>query len=123
MYGLLRVVKKVNNVSMKLRLPPSWTIHNVFHVSWLKLYQGPPPEHVLDEKQPDIVDEAEVLEPEHILLHRFKHGSGKKVRQYFMKIKDRGAHEAVWLEEDIFREYPDLLASYHEVMQIGPAST
>ena len=33
-------------------------MHNVFHVSWLKLYQGPPPEHVPDEEQLDIVEEA-----------------------------------------------------------------
>ena len=59
---------------MRLRLPPSWTMHNVFHVSGLKLFQGNPPVEIPDEEQPEIVDEAEVMEPEQILLHRFQHG-------------------------------------------------
>ena len=120
MYGPFSVVKKVNNVSMKLCLPPSWTMHDVFNVSWLKVYQGPPPAQVPDEEQPYILDEAEFLEPEQILLHRFKHGLGKKVRQYLTKFKDRGTHEAVWLDVDFFQEYPDLLASYQEAMQDQP---
>ena len=28
--------KVINEVSVQLTLPPSWTMHNVFHVSWLK---------------------------------------------------------------------------------------
>ncbi|MCO5549454.1 hypothetical protein L7F22_002925 [Adiantum nelumboides] len=64
-----------NFLKIELRLPPSWTMHNVFHVSWLKPYVGPPLEDVTDEQQPEVLDEAEVIELEQILLHRWKHGS------------------------------------------------
>ena len=60
---------------MQLQLPPSWTMHNVFHVSWLKLFQGTPPTQIANKEQPYVVDEAKVLEPEQILLHKYKHGS------------------------------------------------
>lgn len=52
-------------------------------------------------------------------LHRFRHGSTKKVRKYLTKFKERGAHETVWLDEDFFQDYPDLLTTYQEFMQIG----
>ncbi|MCO5614273.1 hypothetical protein L7F22_068551 [Adiantum nelumboides] len=43
-----------------------------------------------DEKQLERVDEDEVMEPQHILLHQSKHGTKKQARQYFLKFKDRG---------------------------------
>ena len=87
---------------MKLQLPDSWSMHNVFHVSWLQHFQGDMPTTILDEEQPDIIDEAEIMEPEQILLHRFRHGTKKQKRQYSLKFKDRGTHEAVWVDEDFF---------------------
>ena len=76
-----------------------------------------------DEEQPEIVDEAEVMEPEQILLHRFRHGSKKKQRQYFLKFKDRGTHEAIWVDEDFFADYPEMLASYKEALQLGTSAS
>ena len=99
-------------------------MHNVFHVFWLKFFQGTLPTNVPDEEQPDIIDEVEVLQPIQIVLHKFKHESEKKVRRYLTKYKDRGTHQAIWLDEDSFCEYSDLpTTTYQEVMQIGPTST
>ena len=67
-------------------------------VSWLKPYVGPPLTKVFEEQQPEVLDEAEVVEPDQILLHRWKHDSGRRRRQYLTKFCDRGTHEAVWLE-------------------------
>ena len=55
-------------------------MHNVFHVAWLKPYIGPPLVDINDEQQPEVFDDAEIVEPEQILLHRWKHGSGKRLR-------------------------------------------
>lgn len=91
---------------MQLQLPESWTMHNVFHVSWFKPYVGPPLTKVSDEQQPEVLDEAEVVEHDHILLHRWKHGLGRRQRQYLTKFRDRCTHEAIWLDGDFFIEYP-----------------
>ena len=95
-------------------------MHNVFHVSWFKPYVGPPLTKLSDEQQPKVLDEAEVVEPDQILLHRWKHGSGRRQRQYLTKFRDRGTHEAVWLDGDFFIEYPQLLADYLDAMQLSP---
>ncbi|MCO5594209.1 hypothetical protein L7F22_048234 [Adiantum nelumboides] len=50
---------KIEAVSFQLRLSPSWTMHNVFHVSWLKPYVGPPLDDMTDEQQPEVLDKAE----------------------------------------------------------------
>ncbi|MCO5578142.1 hypothetical protein L7F22_031980 [Adiantum nelumboides] len=81
-FGPFPIIKEINAVSFQLRLPPSWTMHNVFHVSWLKPYVGPPLEDVTDEQEPEVLDEAQVIEPEQILLYRWKHGSGRRQRQF-----------------------------------------
>jgi hypothetical protein len=40
--GPYRVLKVINNVSCKLQLPPTMYLHNVFHMSRLKLHVGKP---------------------------------------------------------------------------------
>ena len=69
----------------------------------------------------EVFDDAEIIEPEQILLHRWKHGSGKRLRQYLTKFWDRGTHEAAWLDHDFFTEYPQLLADYLDAMQLPPS--
>ena len=53
-------------------------MQNVFHVSWLKPYVSPPLTKISEEQQPEVLNEAEVAEPDQILLHRWKHGSGRR---------------------------------------------
>ena len=119
-FGPFPIMKVINEVSMQLRLPQSWTMHNVFHVSWLKPYVGPALTDIAEEQQPEVLDEAEVIEPEQILLHRWKHGSGRRKRQFFTKFRERGTHEAVWLDQEFFLEYPQILADYLDAMQLPP---
>ncbi|MCO5546880.1 hypothetical protein L7F22_000317 [Adiantum nelumboides] len=59
-FGPFPIIKEINAVSFQLRLSTSWTMHNVFHVSWLKPYFDPPLEDVTDEQQPEVLDEAEL---------------------------------------------------------------
>lgn len=42
-YGPFQVIKRISPVAFKLQLPESSWIHPVFHVSLLKLHQGPLP--------------------------------------------------------------------------------
>ena len=42
-FGPLMILKKISPVSFQLRLPPSCTIHDVFHVDRLKPANDPPP--------------------------------------------------------------------------------
>jgi hypothetical protein len=42
-FGPYRITELINNVTVRLALPPRARIHNVFHVGMLKKFQGPAP--------------------------------------------------------------------------------
>jgi hypothetical protein len=42
-FGLCQVTAKIGSVSYRLQLPPHVKIHNVFHVVFLKKFEGLPP--------------------------------------------------------------------------------
>jgi hypothetical protein len=44
-FGPYQVTAKIGSVSYRLQLPPNAKIHNVFHVVFLKKFEGSPPTH------------------------------------------------------------------------------
>ena len=79
-FGPILITTVVNKAAMQLQLLESWTMHTVFHVSWQKPYVNPPLTTVSEEQQFEVLDEAKVVEPDQILLHKWKHGSGRRQR-------------------------------------------
>ena len=67
--GPFKVVRKVNAVAYELVLPSSWRIHDVFHVSLLKLYfkngshRPPPPGLLVDGEEEFEVEEILAMSP------------------------------------------------------------
>ena len=90
-----RIVKCIGPVAYELDLPGIMTIHDVFHVSLLKLWvpgraNEPPPPAIL----PDGSVEHEV---ESIIADRVRKG----MTQYLVKCLGRGPEEIEWTDSDL----------------------
>jgi hypothetical protein len=96
-FGPYRVVELINEVAVRLALPPRARIHNVFHVGLLKKYQGPPPTE--PPPLPLLHHGAVEPEPEHAVRYRLARG----VPQVLIQWKDATAASATWEDVAPFR--------------------
>ena len=96
-HGPFKIIKVLSTITYQLELPPSWKIHNVFHIDLLTPFNetdfhGPnfirPP--------PDLIEGEEEYEVERILDSR-RHGRGRKI-QYLVKWKGYPDSDNQWVD-------------------------
>ena len=118
-YGPFKITDKVNDLTFTLELPPTWKLHNVFHVSLVKPFVGNPPV-VFVQVDPPLVDETEeLLQPEHIIHHSERQlKSGTLHRKYLVKFKDYTTLNAQWMTEDSLKDYPEIVQGYIDALQL-----
>ena len=93
----------------RLKLPPTWKIHPVFHATLLRQYQETEVYGAnLPRPPPNIIKGEEVYEVERILKHQ-KRGQGY---QYYVTWKGYPISEASWELEQVFSDDGDLLTKY-----------
>ena len=93
-----------------MKLPPTWHIHNAFHVSLLKPFKGTPPTKPIAEDLPEFDEQEEILQSEIILRHEDKLlRSGKTLRQYLVKFKNYPLEDAQWMHETQLKDSIDIL--------------
>ena len=115
-YGPFEVVSIISPIVYKLRLPPSWKIHDVFHTSLLTPYKeteqhGP---NFL-EPPPDIVEGEPEWEVEQILDKRL-FGRHKK-KQYLVHWKDYSPAHDQWVNKEDLHT-PELIQEFRQRMSI-----
>jgi hypothetical protein len=99
--GPYRVVELINDVAVRLELPPQARIHDVFHVGALKKFIGTPPAAPPD--LPPIHHGA--VAPELVRVERARLARG--VRQVLVHWRGEPAESATWEDLDTFRDmYP-----------------
>src|SRR6266567_694451 len=110
-YGPFTITKEISPVAYQLGLPPTWTIHDVFHASLLSPYSettahGPnysrPP--------PDLIAGEAEYEVEQIRSHR-RHGRARTL-QYLIKWKGYPESDNTWEPADQVHA-PELVKVYH----------
>jgi len=101
-YGPYRVTELINDVAVRLALPPRARLHDVFHVGLLKPFHGSPPD--APPPLPAVRHGAVIPEPERAVKTRLARG----VRQVLIHWKGESPASATWEDVDAFSaKYPD----------------
>jgi hypothetical protein len=101
-YGPYRITELINDVTVRLGLPPRARLHDVFHVGLLKKFHGTPP----DAPPPLSTLHHGVVVPasERAVKMRLARG----VRQVLVQWKGESAASATWEDVETFvAKYPD----------------
>ena len=111
-YGPFKISRVIFPVVYQLDLPPSWTIHNVFHASLLTLYYEMKQYRANFPRPPlDIIDGEEEYEVEAIRNHR--HSGWRRILQYLIKWKGYPEADNTWENYgDVFAN--QLICQYHQ---------
>jgi hypothetical protein len=96
-FGPYRIMEVINDVAVRLELPPRARLHDVFHVGLLKPWVGAPP--TTPPPLPAVHNGATVPEPERAVKARLARG----VRQILVHWKNESAASATWEDLDSFR--------------------
>ena len=107
--GPFEISQVLSPVSYRLRLPPTWKIHNVFHASLLSSYRETPkhgPNFLT--LPPEVIDGEEEYEVVEILAHR---GSVRR-RQYLINWKGYSSAENTWEYASNLTHADSLLSKY-----------
>lgn len=94
-FGPYKVLEKIGAVAYKLELPPSTSIHPVFHVSLLKKAVGPP--HKVSSESPLLTDAFQI--PMKILERRILESGGRTIAQVLVQWSSWPPSMATWEEE------------------------
>ena len=68
-FGPFKILKRIGSVTYQLEFPPTTQIHNVFHVSLLKLYKGQHPTEPMTLPS-QLINTHPILEPYRVLQAR-----------------------------------------------------
>jgi hypothetical protein len=100
-YGPYRVVELINEVAVRLALPPQARMHNMFHVGLLKKFLGTPP--ATPPPLPPVHHGAVVPEPAKAVKFRLARG----VHQVLVQWQGESPASATWEDVDRFTaKYP-----------------
>jgi hypothetical protein len=95
--GPYRVAELINDVAVRLQLPPGAHLHDVFHVGILKKFVRTPP--AAPPVLPSVLHGAVMPEPAKVTGARLARG----VRQVLVEWRDEPAASATWEDFDDFR--------------------
>ena len=108
--GPFPVTERIGPLAYRLKLPASMTVHDVFHVCYLKPYRDdgrtkPPP-------VPEMIDDEPEFEVDRILDHRYTKRGHQRKLEYLLRFTGYGAEHDMWQHDisncaELVQEYWD----------------
>lgn len=120
-YGPYLILEKIGTDTYRLQLPPSAKIHDIFHVSQLKKYEG---KEVQIHCNPPSLWEVKPKESKIILERRMVKWENKVVNQILIKWRGEEASDATWEDYYLLKErFPDFNLVYEVNLKGGRVSS
>jgi hypothetical protein len=113
-YDSYKILQNIGSVAYKLQLPSRARIHDVFHVSVLKRYDGPLPDQVVP--LPAILHGKVLPSPKKIVRARLNKG----VWELLVKWTERSDADTTWEQlEDFMQQFPRVELAGRALCQRG----
>src|SRR6201991_4235402 len=110
-HGPFTIMQEVSPVAYRLKLPDTWTIHDVFHASLLTPYRETDAHGTnFTRPHPDLIDGDEEYEVEDVIGHRRYRGR----LQYLIKWKGYSSADNSWEPATSLQNARELVTRYHE---------
>ena len=108
--GPYKVLEKIGTQAYRLKLPDSWRIHPVFHVSLLKHWRESAVQPVPGEVELEDVDRPEYFEVEKILRWRWSKKTRQRRREFLVLWQGYPTEDAEWIPASYFSDQDALQA-------------
>jgi hypothetical protein len=116
--GPFKIEEVMGQVTYKLKLPPQWKIHNVFHRKFLTLYRETDVDGKnFPEPPPDLIEGEDEYEVDSIRDHRKR----SKAQQYLVKWK--GYSDETWEPEANLKNASEILKILRQSSKLATKPT
>ena len=115
--GPYKVTRQVGKVNYKLDLPSNLRIHDVFHVSLLRLYLSPNGEAHVHPPPTVLIEGEEEFEVDRILDHQDRRLRKGTTREFLVKWTGYGPEHHTWEPEKNMQNCQKIIASYKKSLQ------
>ena len=115
--GPYKILEKIGAQAYRLKLPDTWRIHPVFHVSLLKQWQPSTMQHVPGEVELEEPDQPQYFDVERILRWRWSTKTRRRHREFLVLWQGYPMEDAEWIPASYFSN-PDTLQRDVEATRI-----
>ena len=102
--GPYKVLERIGTQAYRLKLPDTWRIHPVFHVSLLKQWWPNTVQKVLGEVELDNADQHQYFDMEKILRWRWNSKTRRRRREFLVLWQGYLVEEAEWIPASYFSD-------------------
>ena len=102
--GPYKVLEKIETQAYRLKLPDTWRIHPVFHVSLLKPWRPSIMQQVLGEVELEDADQPQYFDVEKILRWRWNSKTWQRQREFLVLWQGYPMEDAEWIPASYFSD-------------------